>query len=156
MIVVKREGVPPEPWKMSVKEGKAERAERGVPAWGGTKVSVANKNCTTVRTVGGSWRRMMRMARTSRRGQDVRMVAGTESMLAMEMEADLEALVSARRRAEGMGSKGPLVPLSYERHASTVLSSEASDAARVRSPLRPFGAAAMVLTWALDPGAEGS
>jgi hypothetical protein len=53
-IVVKSEGVPPEPWKMSVKEGNAERAERGVPAWGGTKVSVANRNCTTVRTVGGS------------------------------------------------------------------------------------------------------
>ena len=138
---------------MSVKEGKAERAERGVPAWGGTKVSVANKNCTTVRTVGGSWRRMMRMARTSRRGQDVRMVAGTESMLAMDMEAVLEVFVSARRRAEGMGSKGPLEPLSYERQASTGLSSEASEAARVRSPRRAEGAAAMVvLTWELDPG----
>jgi hypothetical protein len=42
--IVKSEGVPPEPWKMSVNEGKAERAERGVPAWGGTKVRVANKN----------------------------------------------------------------------------------------------------------------
>lgn len=42
--IVKSEGVPPEPWKMSVKEGKAERAERGVPAWGGTKVRVAKRN----------------------------------------------------------------------------------------------------------------
>jgi len=52
--MVKSEGVPPEPWKMSVKEGKAERAERGVPAWGGTKVRVAKRNCTMVSTVGGS------------------------------------------------------------------------------------------------------
>jgi hypothetical protein len=88
-IVVKREGVPPEPWKMSVKEGNAESAESGVPAWGGTNVSVAKRNWTTVRTVGGSWRRIIRMARTSRRGQDVRMVAGTASRLAMETDDGL-------------------------------------------------------------------
>jgi hypothetical protein len=72
----------------------------------------------------------------------------------MEMDADLEALVSARRRVEGMGSKGPLeLALSYERHASGVLSSEASDGARVRWPDAADAAAAMVLTWTLDPGA---
>lgn len=82
------------------------------------------------------------------------MVAGTASMLAMESEADLEALVSARRRVEGMGSKGPpALPLSYERQASGVLSSEASEPARVRCPDPADAAAAMVLAWALDPGA---
>lgn len=80
--MVKSEGVPPEPWKMSVKEGKAERAERGVPACGGTNVRVAKRNWTMVRTVGGSWRRMMSMARTSRRGQEERMVVAMVNMLA--------------------------------------------------------------------------
>lgn len=75
---------------------------------------------------------MMRIASTSRRGQDVRMVAGTESMVAMDSEACFEPLVSARRRAEGMGSKGA-VALSYERQASMGLSVDASEAARVRS-----------------------
>lgn len=81
--MVNSEGVPPEPWKMSVKEGKAERAERGVPAWGGTNVSVAKRNWTMVRTVGGSWRSMISMARTSRRGQEVRMVVATVNMLGL-------------------------------------------------------------------------
>jgi hypothetical protein len=81
--MVNSEGVPPEPWKMSVKEGKAERAERGVPACGGTKVSVAKRNWTMVRTVGGSWRSMISMARTSRRGQEERMVVATVNMLGL-------------------------------------------------------------------------
>jgi hypothetical protein len=79
--MVNSEGVPLDPWKMSGREGKAERAVKGVPACGGTKVRVAKRNWMTVRTVGGSWRRRMRMARTSRRGQDERMVVATVSML---------------------------------------------------------------------------
>jgi hypothetical protein len=92
------------------------------------------------------------MARTSRRGQDVRMVAGTERMLAME--TDLELLPSTRRSAEaGIGSKGSL-PASYRRQASP-LSSEASEDARARSSAAPPHAApAVVLTCTLDPEAE--
>jgi hypothetical protein len=109
---------------MSVKEGKAERAERGVPAWGGTNVRVAKRNCTTVRTVGGSWRRMMRMARTSRRGQDERMVAVTVSRLTGGV---LVPLVLGRVSELGAESR-----LSYGRQPSRP-SSETSDPARARS-----------------------
>jgi hypothetical protein len=81
--IVKREGVPLEPWNMSARDGRAERADRDVPVCGGTKVRVAKRKWTMVRTVGGSWSRMMRMARTSRRGQDERMVVATVSMLGL-------------------------------------------------------------------------
>jgi hypothetical protein len=79
--IVNREGVPPEPWNISVKDGKADMADSDVPVCGGTNVKVAKRKCTMVRTVGGSWRRMIRMARTSRRGQDERMVVVRVSTL---------------------------------------------------------------------------
>jgi hypothetical protein len=87
---------------------------------------------------------MMRMASTSRSGHEVRMVAGTESMVVMDREACFEPVVSARRSVEDMGSKGA-VALSWERQASGGWSVEASEAARVRSSGRVWGTTAGVV-----------
>lgn len=111
---------------MSVKDGKADKAERGVPAWGGTKVRVAKRNCTTVSTVGGSWRRIMRMARTSRRGQDERMVVATVSMFGVKAGGVLFP-GAGERSSELEGAES-----SQGRQASRP-SSETSELARARS-----------------------
>lgn len=69
-IIVLREGVPAGPWKMSKLEV---NALVEMPA-GGMKVKEAKRNWTRVRTMGGSWRRKIRIAMVSYMGHDLRIV----------------------------------------------------------------------------------
>lgn len=92
---VKSDGEPPCAWNISWSEGSAEIE---VPVVGGTMVRVVKRKLTIVRTVGGSWSRMIRMARTSRRGHADRMVVATVSkLLGCWMEELFTALHPALR-----------------------------------------------------------
>ncbi len=70
------EGVPPEPWKTSLRVVGREND----PA-GGIKVRTANRAFVRVSNVGGSDSRKMRIAIVSPSGQDLRIVSARLKML---------------------------------------------------------------------------
>jgi len=74
--IVWKDGAPLAPIMTSLREGRFR-----VVAVGGTKVSRAKRNCTTEIMVGGSWRRMMRIAMTSQSGQALRIVVAVSNAL---------------------------------------------------------------------------